>query len=75
MGTLYVDALNMLLLTLRGTPTTYYGDEIGMEDIYVSYNDTQDPLGRNYGPVSSITLQTLPPSPLPHPLPAIMEYN
>ena len=23
----------MLLLTLRGTPTLYYGDEIGMEDV------------------------------------------
>ncbi|XP_076447118.1 alpha-glucosidase-like [Babylonia areolata] len=50
MGQQYVDALNLLLLTLRGTPTTYYGDEIGMEDIFVSYNDTQDPAGINYGP-------------------------
>ena len=47
-----MDVLNMLLLTLRGTPTTYYGDEIGMEDISVSYNDTQDPLGITYGQVS-----------------------
>jgi alpha-glucosidase len=23
----------MLLLTLRGTPTMYYGDEIGMHDV------------------------------------------
>ena len=23
----------MLLLTLRGTPTLYYGDEIGMQDV------------------------------------------
>ena len=27
-----VDALNMLLLTLPGTPTTYYGEEIGMRN-------------------------------------------
>lgn len=49
MGSAYVDSLNMLLLTLRGTPTTYYGEEIGMEDVSVSYNDTQDPKGINYG--------------------------
>ena len=27
-----VDAMNMLLLTLPGTPTTYYGEEIGMRN-------------------------------------------
>ncbi|XP_052796227.1 maltase A3-like [Mya arenaria] len=30
MGIQYVDALNMILLTLPGTPTTYYGEELGM---------------------------------------------
>lgn len=25
--------MNMLLLTLLGTPVTYYGEEIGMENI------------------------------------------
>jgi alpha-glucosidase len=34
----------MLLLTLRGTPTLYYGDEIGMADVPV---DTVDPAGRD----------------------------
>ena len=29
-GPKFVDAMNMLLLTLPGTPTTYYGEEIGM---------------------------------------------
>ncbi|XP_072265871.1 amino acid transporter heavy chain SLC3A1 [Pyxicephalus adspersus] len=28
----YVNVLNMLLLTLPGTPTTYYGEELGMMD-------------------------------------------
>ncbi|KAF0813364.1 Oligo-1,6-glucosidase [Andreprevotia sp. IGB-42] len=33
----------MLLLTLRGTPTMYYGDEIGMHDIDVPPELVQDP--------------------------------
>nr|KAG5696242.1 hypothetical protein BaRGS_019944 [Batillaria attramentaria] len=49
-GSLYVDGLNMLLLTLRGTPTTYYGEELGMEDIHVTFQQTQDPWGKNFGP-------------------------
>ncbi|XP_015277493.1 PREDICTED: neutral and basic amino acid transport protein rBAT [Gekko japonicus] len=31
-GKEYINVMNMLLLTLPGTPTTYYGEEIGMED-------------------------------------------
>jgi alpha-glucosidase len=33
----------MLLLTLRGTPTCYYGDEIGMEDVPIPFDQVQDP--------------------------------
>ncbi len=33
----------MLLLTLRGTPTCYYGDEIGMTDVGIPANKVQDP--------------------------------
>ncbi|MGD9002537.1 MAG: alpha-amylase family glycosyl hydrolase, partial [Anaerolineae bacterium] len=33
----------MLLLTLRGTPTLYYGDEIGMTDVPVPPDRRQDP--------------------------------
>lgn len=33
----------MLLLTLRGTPTLYYGDEIGMENVPIPLNRVQDP--------------------------------
>jgi len=29
----YVNALNMLLLTLPGTPIVYYGEEIGMKNV------------------------------------------
>ena len=37
----------MLLLTLRGTPTIYYGDEIGMTDVPIPFNEVQDPQGLN----------------------------
>lgn len=37
----------MLLLTLRGTPTIYYGDEIGMRDVAIPANEIQDPQGLN----------------------------
>ncbi|NWI33937.1 SLC31 protein, partial [Sula dactylatra] len=32
-GKEYVNVINMLLLTLPGTPVTYYGEELGMENI------------------------------------------
>jgi alpha-glucosidase len=37
----------MLLLTLRGTPTMYYGDEIGMTDVVISTAEVQDPAEKN----------------------------
>ncbi len=33
----------MLLLTLRGTPTMYYGDELGMPNAQISPDEVQDP--------------------------------
>ena len=33
----------MLLLTLRGTPTIYYGDELGMADVEIPPGREQDP--------------------------------
>lgn len=44
-------AINMLLLTLPGTPTTYYGEEIGMVNVNVSV--IQDPFGK-FNPVSKV---------------------
>jgi len=37
----------MLLLTLRGTPTVYYGDEIGMPQVTIPPDRVRDPFERN----------------------------
>ncbi len=37
----------MLLMTLRGTPTMYYGDEIEMRDVPIPFEEIQDPQGKN----------------------------
>ena len=37
----------MLLLTLRGTPTLYYGDELGMLDVAIPPEEVQDPFEKN----------------------------
>lgn len=44
----------MLLLTLRGTPTMYYGDELGILNVPISKNQIRDPFekqvpGKNLG--------------------------
>jgi alpha-glucosidase len=37
----------MLLLTLRGTPTLYYGDELGMSDVPIAPQQVRDPWEKN----------------------------
>ena len=37
----------MLLLTLRGTPTLYYGDEIGMTNVAIPSDQVKDPYEKN----------------------------
>jgi alpha-glucosidase len=37
----------MLLLTLRGTPTMYYGDELGMLNVPIPPDRVQDPFEKN----------------------------
>ena len=37
----------MLLLTLRGTPTLYYGDELALQNVSIPPDRTQDPWARN----------------------------
>lgn len=55
-GQTYIRVINMLLLTLPGTPTTYYGEEIGMENINVTESQIQDPAGK-YNAVSCKTFK------------------
>ena len=40
----------LMLLTLRGTPFLYYGEEIGMRDIKLRRSEILDPLGKKYWP-------------------------
>lgn len=40
-----------LLLTLRGTPFMYYGEEIGMRDIHLRRSEILDPPGKHYWPL------------------------
>ena len=37
----------MLLLTLRGTPTLYYGDELGLPQVAIPADQVQDPWEKN----------------------------
>ena len=39
----------LLLLTQRGTPTVYYGDEIGMRGVAIPPEQAVDPQGRRTG--------------------------
>lgn len=45
-GPQFVRTINMMLLTLPGTVTTYYGEEIGMQNINITQDQVQDPAGR-----------------------------
>ena len=39
-----------LLLTQRGTPFLYYGEEIGMRDVPIPRSQIQDPVGKRFWP-------------------------
>ena len=45
---------NMLLMTLRGTPTNYYGEEIGMENVHIPPEFIQDPPAVNQPEIAHI---------------------
>ncbi len=54
LGAAQARVANMLLLTLRGTPTTYYGEEIGMEDGEIPAESIQDPFALNQPEIAHI---------------------
>jgi alpha-glucosidase len=43
----------VLLLTLRGTPFIYYGEEIGMPNSFIPRKEVKDPLGKRFWPFFS----------------------
>jgi alpha-glucosidase len=45
---------NMMLLTMRGTPTCYYGDELGMENVPIPPHKIQDPPAVNQPEIAHI---------------------
>jgi len=45
-----IDGANMINLLLKGTAVTYYGEEIGMEDTFLTWEETIDPAGCNTDP-------------------------
>jgi alpha-glucosidase len=47
LGPAQVRIAGMLLLTLRGTPTLYQGEEIGMADVLIPARLARDPFGKN----------------------------
>lgn len=49
-GTNRIDMLNMIDLTLPGVSITYNGEEIGMTDVWISWDDTKDPQACNTNP-------------------------
>ncbi|MFQ5665651.1 MAG: alpha-amylase family glycosyl hydrolase [Candidatus Binatia bacterium] len=42
----------MMLLTLRGTPFLYYGEEIGMRNVFVPPERVCDPVGKRFAPLN-----------------------
>ena len=44
--------LAAMMLTVRGTPYIYYGEEIGMRDISLTRAQIHDPVGKRYWPLN-----------------------
>ncbi|KAI8807620.1 glycoside hydrolase superfamily [Cladochytrium replicatum] len=53
-------AAHVLLLTLKGSPTVYYGDELGMENGVIPLEKIQDPQGIRDGAQFSRDLERTP---------------
>jgi alpha-glucosidase len=53
-GAIQARVANMMLLTLRGMPTSYYGEEIGMENVDIPFEFIQDPPAVNQPEIAHI---------------------
>ncbi|XP_055705141.1 maltase A1-like [Phlebotomus papatasi] len=49
-GTYRIDVINMILNTLPGVSITYNGEEIGMTDVFLTWEETVDPAACNSDP-------------------------
>ncbi|XP_055705152.1 maltase A1-like [Phlebotomus papatasi] len=49
-GTHRIDVINMMLNTLPGISITYNGEEIGMTDVFMTWEETVDPAACNSNP-------------------------
>ncbi|XP_055705153.1 maltase A3-like [Phlebotomus papatasi] len=49
-GSSRIDLINMIINTLPGISITYYGEEIGMMDVFVTWEDSVDPAACNSDP-------------------------
>lgn len=49
------DGLNMISLIMPGTTMTYNGDEIGMDNTFITWAQTKDPQAINQGPKNYLT--------------------
>lgn len=51
--------LALYQFTLRGIPVTYYGEEIGMSDMYISGRIAKDPIGKQFKWLPEFVLNNL----------------
>jgi hypothetical protein len=47
-GVNFVNAMNALMMSLPGTTITYYGEEIGMNSLDLTFAQTKDKWGKNF---------------------------
>jgi alpha-glucosidase len=55
-----IDAISMMIQLLPGVSVTYYGEEIGMTNTFITWEQTQDPWGCNFGPESYMNVSRDP---------------
>ena len=48
-GSQFAPAITVMVQLLPGIAVTYYGEEIGMEDTWLTWEETMDPQGCNAG--------------------------